>query len=307
MAPVAENLKEAQLGNRLNHSNVVHVHYADVVDVNGHNIVIIAMDYHPSGSVVGQLNSSNFLSIISSVSLAIDILRGLEYLHEQSLYHNDIKPSNILIGPRGEGILTDYGITGISVDSQPTQAPNAYILHRAPETTTSNTISIQTDVYQVGLTLFRLMNGIGLIRDIQQSVGNTQFELLKSQNKIPNEKDYLLFIPNNIKKIIKTATNANTKERYQSALEMRRALEAIAIHGYWTTDSKGNFVGHFNNQVFRYEITKDYRGFCFLPYRKRLATNRETKVARMAGRNLTKRECTKLIKKFMLNVVEGNI
>lgn len=91
MAPVAENLKEAQVGHLLEHQNVVHVHYADVVEISGVNVVIIAMDFHPHGSTVGMLNPSNFLSIIQSIKIVVDILRGLEYLHEQGLYHNDIK------------------------------------------------------------------------------------------------------------------------------------------------------------------------------------------------------------------------
>jgi eukaryotic-like serine/threonine-protein kinase len=307
MAPVAENLKEAQVGNRLDHNNVVHVHYADIVEVSGNNLVIIAMDYHPTGSVVGQLNSSNFLSIKSALLLIIDVLRGLEYLHEQDLYHNDIKPSNILIGPRGEGVLTDYGISCVSVNMQPIQAPNAYILHRAPETTASNNISVQTDIYQVGLTLFRLINGVGLIRDIQQSVGNVQFEVLKSQNKIPDNKQYLPFVPQRIKKIIKTATDSNSNNRYQSALEMRRALEAVAVFGYWSTDATGSYLGYFNDQMFRFGITKNVNGLTFTPYRKRLSTNKETRVAKLAAKNLSQKECNKAIQKFMLSVIDGNI
>ncbi|MEO0804164.1 MAG: serine/threonine-protein kinase [Cyanobacteria bacterium J06642_2] len=147
MAPVAENLKEAKVGNRLNHQNVVRVHYADVISINSSKIVLIAMEYHDRGSVVKQLNSQNFLQINLAIKIAIDILKGLEYLHENGLYHNDIKPSNILIGETGEGILTDYGISCISPDLKPMQAPSAYILHRAPETHSSNNISVRTDVY----------------------------------------------------------------------------------------------------------------------------------------------------------------
>lgn len=179
MAPVAENLKEAQLGHKLDHKNVVHVQYADVVQLGGASVVIIAMDFHPGGSIVGQLNSSNFLSITQSLRIVTDILRGLEYLHEQDLYHNDIKPSNILLGPRREGVLTDYGISCLSQGLQPAPAPNAYVLHRAPETGVHNNISVQTDVYQVGLTLFRLINGISLVGDLRDSIGKDRAQVEK--------------------------------------------------------------------------------------------------------------------------------
>lgn len=307
MAPVAENLKEAKLGNKLIHQNVVHVHYADIVNFNHANLVIIAMDFHPSGSIISKLNSANFLPITEAIKISIDILRGLEYLHEQRLYHNDIKPSNILLGLKNEGILTDYGISCLSPDLQPAQAPNAYVLHRAPETNLNNNISIQTDIYQVGLTLFRLINGIGLIRELHQALGKDRFEELKLTDKLLRKQDYKSFVPQNIKRIITKATKANPVERYQSALEMRRALEGIHLHGFWSTNEHGDYIGYFNNQEFRYEIQKNPNGLKFIPYRKRLASNKETKIGTKTAMGLTQDKLTECISSFMLEVVNGDI
>ena len=126
LAPVAFHLKEAQLGNKLTHQNVVKIHYADVVSINETtNAVIIVMDFHSHGSTLNYLNSANFMPLDKSIRLAVDILRGLEYLHEQNLFHNDIKPSNILLGAKDEGILTDYGISCISQKLKPAEAPNS--------------------------------------------------------------------------------------------------------------------------------------------------------------------------------------
>ncbi|SER20595.1 Serine/threonine protein kinase [Amphritea atlantica] len=307
MAPAAENLREAQLGHRLQHQNVVHVHYADVVPVSGINIVIIAMDYHPNGSVLNLQNPSNFLVITQALAISIDILRGLEYLHEQGLFHNDIKPSNILIGPRREGILTDYGISGVSPNLQPTPAPNAYVLHRAPETAQHNNISVLTDIYQVGLTLFRLINGLGLIKETRDAIGQDSFEQLKAKNKVLATRDYRPFVPNSIRKVISKATKADPTQRFQSVLEMRRALENIALYGHWTTDSTGNYQGYFSNQLFYFTYEKNSRGFKFTPYRRRLATGNETRIARLCASNLSENGLSQAVSDFMLSVINGNI
>ena len=307
MASVAEHLNEAKVGNRLEHVNVIHVHYADVVKTPSGNVVAIAMDYHPNGSVTTQLNSSNFLPITEAIRITIDILRGLEYLHETGLFHNDIKPSNILIGPRGEGILTDYGISCASPGLKPAKAPNAYFLHKAPETIASGNITLSTDIYQVGLTLFRLLNGIGAIRDLRNCVGNARFEDLKERGKVPRKKDYLPFIPPSVARVIAKATKSDPAVRYQSALEMRRALEAISLAGYWTTDATGNYLGVAGNQTFRFTQEKTRLGYKFNAFRTRLDSGNEIRVARMSGAKLSSDELKKLRKKFMLSVVNGEL
>lgn len=305
MAPVTANLEEARVGNRLDHANLVKVHYADVTTIGSHNVAIIAMDFHPTGSIMNQLNPSNFITIISALNLTIDILRGLEYLHEQSLFHNDIKPSNILIGPQGEGILTDYGISCSSPGLTPTTAPDAYILHRAPETEETGDISILTDIYQVGLTLFRIINGIGLIRDLKNLLGDDQFEELKKKNKIPKENDYQLFIPTAVKKIINKAVKANPADRFQSALEMRRALERIRICGHWTTNSSGNYIGYSENYIFTYAISRNRFGFKFDAHKERIGSGRKTRISSFSGNKLSAKDSNKKIKAFMQAVVAG--
>lgn len=123
MAPFAKYLKEARIGHHLDHHNLVKIDYTDIVEyeLDGKTkpYVFIAMDYYPKGSVVDYLNSQNFLPINETIRYIINILSGLEYLHEKGIYHGDIKPNNILIGNVNEGVLTDYGISCIAQKMEP--------------------------------------------------------------------------------------------------------------------------------------------------------------------------------------------
>jgi serine/threonine protein kinase len=107
--PVHERLREAHIGHSLMHSNLVRVHQADVVSLGGHDLVIIAMDYLPDGAITKLANPSGFLPLPEAIRIGTDIMRGLEYLHGQNFFHNDVKPENVLIGPQAQGMLTDYG------------------------------------------------------------------------------------------------------------------------------------------------------------------------------------------------------
>jgi serine/threonine protein kinase len=307
MAPAAASLREAQVGNRLNHQNVVKVHYADVLSNAGSTLVLIAMDFYPSGSIMSLVNPGNFVVMPRAIAATIDVLRGLEYLHEQHLFHNDIKPSNILIGTRNEALLTDYGISCLSPGLAPAAAPNAYVLHRAPETTRTNSISVTTDIYQVGLTLFRLVNGIGLIRDQKNNLGDAEFERLKTLGKVPAQRDYMPFVSSQIRRIISRATHPDPSQRYQSALEMRRALERIKQYGYWDAEPNGELFGMVGQNKFMYVIEKSKHGLSMTSNRKNMQSGKTTRVLKYCFSGLSQKYIDQLKKSFFRAVVNGEI
>ncbi len=303
---IDEHLQEARIGNHLNHANLVKMHYADVVQHNGTDLVIIAMDYHANGSILSKVNSSNFMPIPDAVHFMIDVLRGLEYLHEMNLYHNDIKPMNILIGEANQGVLTDYGITCHSPSGHPVQPKNAYKLHISPEVLNSNQINVQTDIYQVGMTAFRLLNGIGLIRNKLNALGQDNYYQLVKDGKVIQPTDYQPFVPRNLKSVIKKAVHVDPASRYQSAVEMRRALERLSYPGYWTTDSCGKFIGHNERYEYRFEERALMaKLFEFTAYKKIKNSSRETKVSAYFGKNITRVKTDNLKRKFMQWVVTG--
>ena len=304
--PVFKHLQEAKYGNCVVHQNVVHVHYADVIEHNGSNLVIIAMDYHPLGSVLSELNSANYVEIKRATKIVIDVLKGLEYLHEKKIFHNDIKPSNILISQNKNALLTDYGISIQTTDLQPTQSPNSYLLHAAPETLTTQNISVQTDIYQLGLTFYRLINGIGNIKDIRARLGNSEFNQAKLDGELLSNKDFLPFIPNNLRKVILKAINANPAQRYQTALEMRKVLERMALFGFWTIDDAGAEVGQLNTNTYSYEQVKKNGNIEFIPFKTSIS-GRKTKIHNRIEtcKDLSKFE--KVKSKFMQDIVLGNI
>ena len=303
---VAQLLEEARIGNKLNHPNLLKIQYADIVSYNGEQLTLIAQEYHSNGSIIGLLNSGNFLELPIAIRLFTDILRGLEHLHAQGFFHNDIKPSNILIGNKGEGILADYGITGASNPTGTAIPKDAYIIHRAPETLISNYINIQTDIYQTGLTFYRLVNGIGNIKNDFSKYGETKFEELKSKGKIPDTKKYEPFVPQKIRKIINRAINVDPTKRFSSALEMRRELEKCFFPGFWTMDANGNLIGIGASCHYRFEILakKNYK-FDFDAFKRKTSTKVETKIGAHSMKTLDDNEIERVKEAFINWVIEN--
>jgi len=303
---IDERLSEARIGNHLDHANLVKMHYADVVKHNGSNLVIIAMDYHANGSILSEVNSGNFLPLPRMIHYITNILQGLEYLHELNLYHSDIKPGNLLIGDAGQGVLTDYGITCHSPGGQPVQPRNSYKLHIAPEILSSNQMNVQTDIYQTGLTAFRLLNGLGLIRDKFNRLGQAEYYKLVAAGKVIHPKDYQLFVPRNLKTVLNRAVNVDPGSRYQSAVDMRRALERLSYPGYWTTDANGNLIGRNDRYEFHYEEhPRTVNTFDFVAFKKNRDSGKETTIGDFSRKHLSGKERDDLKGKFMQWVVTG--
>lgn len=304
--PVNERLREAHIGHSLMHNNLVRVHQADVVNVSGHDLVIIAMDYLPEGAITKLANPSGYIPLPDVLRIGIDILRGLEYLHGQNFFHNDVKPENVLIGSGRQGMLSDYGIVGISADGSPVPPPNSYKIHCAPEVVNKIGINAQTDVFQAGMTLFRMLVGLGTLRDKFTKLGEAQYYQAICDAKLITAADFPAYVPSKLKRIVLKALTPNVAGRYVSALDMRRDLEKLNYPGYWTVAPSGAFVGHNRTHEFRFEHQKAVSGkFNVSAFKKSKATLRETRIRKFCATGLTSTQSTDQIERFVKAVVTG--
>jgi serine/threonine protein kinase len=304
--PVNERLREAHVGHRLMHNNLVRVHQADVVNIAGNDLVIIAMDYLPDGSITKLANPSGYIPLPEVIRIGIDILRGLEYLHRENFFHNDVKPENVLMGADRRGMLSDYGIVGISADGSPVPPPSTYMIHCAPEVVKHVGINAQTDVFQAGMTLFRMLVGLGVLRDKFAKLGETNYYQAICDAKLVKVSDFPAWVPSRLRRIVLKALNPNTADRYVSALEMRRDLEKLNYPGYWTVAASGEFVGHSRNHEFRFEQQKSASGrFNVVAFKKSKTSGRETRIAKYSSSGLIGVQSAKQIERFVQAVVEG--
>ena len=302
---IQQGLQEAYVGHSLNHDNLVRVHQADVVPFRGNDYVIIAMDYMPRGPVTRIANRGGFIPLPKVITLGRDILRGLDHLHGHGFYHNDIKPDNVLIGPQEQGMLTDYGIVGVSHAGESVPPPRFYKIHAAPEVIAANEISVRTDVFQVGLTLFRMLAGLDILRRKFESVGEQDYFDSVVGSGVISASDLPPYIPPRVIRILKKATHPSGAHRYQSAVDMRRDLEKLNYPGYWTVNDEGKRVGNNRHYEYRFEL-RDRRGgrFDVAAFRRRFSTGKETRYGKYCISDVSE-ECAKgHIDNFIRDVVE---
>lgn len=304
--PIHQRLREAHIGHVLDHNNVVRVHQADVTRLGQQDYVIIAMDYMPKGPVTRLANPSLYLPLPKVLKFGKDILRGLEYLHSHGFIHNDVKPENVLIGPQGQGMLTDYGIVGVTQDGAPVPPPTFYKIHAAPEVITDNSITSQTDVFQTGLTLFRMLIGLDTLQHRFDDLGESGYYCALAKDDFISASDFPAYVPSQLRRIVQKAVHPNLSERYSSALEMRRALEKLHYPGYWTVEANGDFVGYNGACVYRFEQMKQVENrYNVVTLRRRSSTGRETRFTKYCMSGVSNSRAKKGIARFVKAVVEG--
>ena len=304
---IAKQLEEAKNGKKVIHKNLLKIQYADVAKApDGTIVTLIAQDYQKNGTIETCLNAHNFLPLHNLIKILTDILLGLEYLHNGGIFHNDIKPSNILMDEHGNGILADYGISSFSIDKSPVSPKNVYKIHAAPETISgAQQISILTDIYQLGCTAYRLANGIGTIKnDFLKDPAN--FYTAKLAGKIPSRK-YQPYVPKKLAYIINKAIEFDPNKRYASAIEMKHALEQLHFPGYWTTNpiNTSELIGYGKNYSYTYEIIPKANNLFDI---NAFQTNKEGKRTRKTDyckKNLSLKEKDKLIKDYFEWVISN--
>lgn len=298
---ITEDLKEAIVGHKLKHKNLVHIYQADV---SCEGKIVIAMEYLRQGTITKYVNARRFMPLKSVLKLSQEILKGLEYLHGKGILHNDIKPDNILLGDDGEAKLSDYGVAVPLDHGTPSKF---YSLHISPEALEGKNIDVRTDIYQFGLTMFRLLTGADTLSDKCNKLGEEGYKEAVLKGTLITKADFPAFIPNSVRRIILKAIHSAPDERFQTALEMRRELEKLSFPGEWTVDDKEKFWGEDSRNKYDFEETEVEGLFQFAAFKTNKASGKRTKIHKFTKKDMKKKEYTKLKDKFMGDVVKGKL
>lgn len=242
-------VKEAQTLEACRHKHIVDVKEVDVFLNEDIPCVYIAMEYLAKGSIQKHLEN-RFISIQESLKIVSEALLGLEHAHNSNVLHRDIKPGNILFGDNGEAKLSDFGLAlDYHVDPSDTMG---YRPHQPLEVIDGNPMNKLSDIYAMGITLYRLINSIA-----DMSFGfasRDEWRVAVVGNKYP-DRNYLPHIPRKIKTIVNKAINNDSTKRYQSTSEFRQALEKAVLPIDWTPLDGDTWNGIALNGD-RYEIKK---------------------------------------------------
>ncbi|WP_051428378.1 serine/threonine-protein kinase [Bacillus sp. J33] len=214
--------REASIFYANKHSNVAPVLYA----CRDSTCVRIAMPYYKNGTLEDLLDKKP-LTVREIINITEQFLNGLHRIHSNGYVHYDIKPTNILFSDDNIPLVTDFGQSRETTAFGTAPLPPLYPSHFVPEAFTGPSATKQSDIFQVGLTLYRMCNGNDYFR--KQFNFKTQQEFIDaiSNGKFPNRDMYLQHIPLRLRRIIKKCLELNPQDRYQTCLELSNELVKV--------------------------------------------------------------------------------
>lgn len=145
-------LKEARLFARLDHPNLLRIYDAQELE----KVFYLILEYMDGGS----LESHNSISSKQINEIAIQLLSGLQALHDAGILHRDIKPANCLMRKGDNRVkLADLGIAAeIEIDKTALQQFTGTLSYMSPEILEEPPeYSIESDLYALGMTLARIL------------------------------------------------------------------------------------------------------------------------------------------------------
>lgn len=277
------------------HPNVVQIYYACEDDDN----VYLAMPYYREGSI-GSLIQSRFLTVREVVALSCQICSGLHNIHSKKLIHFDVKPSNVLISARGEALLSDFGQAKRQNNSGIAGQDRLYQRMRPPEAFKSDEFDVRFDIYQLGLTMYRMCNGDELFEKqfarygTRTSFDRDAFKFDVTNGRFPDRSAFEEHIPARLKRIIKKCLETDPANRYAAVIEVANDLAKVNTGFDWefTTDVKSRTWSHTRDGK-TYELAVDQSG-ASIAY-KTVGSGRRTRVTGYCKERITSTEIRRFL------------
>jgi serine/threonine protein kinase len=231
-------LDEARLAASLHHHNIVQVH--DIGQDNGE--YFFAMEYIHGEDLRRLLAHASDRDLLIPLDHVLTIVTNsaaaLHFAHEHrgpdrkplGLVHRDVSPANILVGYDGNVKVVDFGIAKATQQHAAHEDTRSGVMkgkvaYMSPEQCVGEAVDRRSDIYCLGIVLYELVT----VRRLFKGANDFLTMSAIASGVIPRPSEFRPDIPPALEAIIMKALGYRPEDRFQTADEMRAALEQFAI------------------------------------------------------------------------------
>jgi serine/threonine-protein kinase len=215
---------EAQAAARLSHPHITNVYdYGEATTIDGEPVPYVVMELVDGESLAAVLARSRRLPWPAAVRISSEVSAALAAAHARGIVHRDVTPANVMLTPAGAKVV-DFGISALigENDIDPDGSLLGTPAYLAPERLEGGQVSPATDVYAVGLLIYRT-----LIGQLPWDVGTTTALLRAHQYTEPEPLPHVEGLPPAVEALVARCLEKRPDDRPSSA-ELAHVLGGVA-------------------------------------------------------------------------------
>ncbi len=224
-------VREAKAAATLDHSNICAIYEVGEED----DRTFIVMQYI-EGETLSRKIKDNPLPVAEVIDIGLQSLGALSEAHARGIVHRDIKPHNVIITPRGQVKILDFGLAKFISELRPADldaetegrlTETGQVIgtpaYSSPEQLQGQKIDSRTDLFSLGVLLYECATGQHAFRGVTP----IQVSLQVINSKPPEPSKLNPSIPADLDRVISKAMSKRLDARYQSADEMSEDLHRL--------------------------------------------------------------------------------
>src|SRR5215469_9603436 len=168
---------EAKILAQMHHPNIAAVHAM----VREGDCFCIVMEHVPGVTLDERIRKSGFFAFDDAMGVFSQILAAVGYAHNMNIIHRDLKPGNLMLTPKGEVKVLDFGIARALGTRRMTGLGRIVgtLEYMSPEQVRGQEATVSSDIYSLGIVLYEMLTGE------VPFYSESEFELMRAQLEVP--------------------------------------------------------------------------------------------------------------------------
>ncbi|MEM7015653.1 MAG: protein kinase, partial [Verrucomicrobiota bacterium] len=222
----ARFLREGRLAASINHPNSVYVFGTEEIG----GTPAISMELIAGGTLEERVRQDGPLPVGEAVDAVLQLIGGLEEAQKTGILHRDIKPANCFEDRDGSVKIGDFGL---SISTEGRDDTNLTLegtflgtpAFSSPEQLRGEELSVRSDIYSVGVTLYFLLTG----KTPFEGKSAAQIFANVLEKTAPSPSEHRADLPSKLAKIVMRCIEKTPSDRFKNYAELRAALAPFGL------------------------------------------------------------------------------
>jgi serine/threonine protein kinase len=225
--------REARAASALSHPGICTVY--DVAEEAGRPFIVMEL---LEGRTLRDLLSGGALPVPRLLELGVQMAESLEAAHAKGVVHRDLKPGNVIVTPRGQAKLVDFGLARVTPADETSLSPTeehltgegtavGTVAYMSPEQALGRPVDARSDLFSLGVVLYEMATGA---LPFAGSTAAAVFDaLLHGTPEAPRRLNPAL--PVGLERVILRALEKEREKRYPTAGDLALDLRTMRDDG----------------------------------------------------------------------------